>query len=250
MADGGGEGGRPGAPNGDGPGGQQAMSGGGFPVGMPGQFPPGGYPGYPMGPNSYGGYGQYPGYGGYGGYGMYPNVYQMFPGYSMYPQAGGGGYFPQGVGGFPGPGGQPPPPLSDGPDSRERSGVPANPSNMMPGDWLCPRCGDHVFARNRACRRCATPKPEGAGDIGGCSSFADRGLRPAGGLSGGNNQRSLPGDWNCPKCKDLQFARNKQCRMCGCPKPEGGTSDNRDDMTSRNAYRRSRSRSRSKSRRR
>merc|ERR1719305_1991298 len=42
---------------------------------------------------------------------------------------------------------------------------------MMPGDWLCPKCGDLVFARNIACRRCLTPKPSGgaggAGVMGG-----------------------------------------------------------------------------------
>jgi len=27
------------------------------------------------------------------------------------------------------------------------------------------------------------------------------------------------GDWTCPKCGDLQFARNAVCRMCGIPRP-------------------------------
>lgn len=27
------------------------------------------------------------------------------------------------------------------------------------------------------------------------------------------------GDWNCPKCGDLQFAKNPMCRVCGEPKP-------------------------------
>jgi len=30
-----------------------------------------------------------------------------------------------------------------------------------------------------------------------------------------------PGDWRCPKCNDLQFARNFACRMCGASRPEG-----------------------------
>merc|ERR1719428_313755 len=33
------------------------------------------------------------------------------------------------------------------------------------------------------------------------------------------SQRFMPGDWHCPKCKDLQFARNTVCRKCGEPKP-------------------------------
>merc|ERR1712032_117804 len=28
-----------------------------------------------------------------------------------------------------------------------------------------------------------------------------------------------PGDWYCPNCNDLQFARNPKCRKCGTPNP-------------------------------
>eukprot|EP00927_Polykrikos_kofoidii_P069611 TRINITY_DN65158_c0_g1_i1.p2 TRINITY_DN65158_c0_g1~~TRINITY_DN65158_c0_g1_i1.p2 ORF type:complete len:148 (+),score=19.88 TRINITY_DN65158_c0_g1_i1:82-525(+) len=28
-----------------------------------------------------------------------------------------------------------------------------------------------------------------------------------------------PGDWDCVKCNDVQFARNTECRKCGEPKP-------------------------------
>merc|ERR1711879_187727 len=31
-----------------------------------------------------------------------------------------------------------------------------------------------------------------------------------------------PGDWSCPSCGDHQFARNQQCRRCGTPNPGGG----------------------------
>lgn len=34
--------------------------------------------------------------------------------------------------------------------------------------------------------------------------------------------QSLPGDWNCPNCNDLQFSRNSLCRKCGTPRPMGG----------------------------
>jgi len=30
------------------------------------------------------------------------------------------------------------------------------------GDWECPNCGDNVFARNSACRKCGTARPGGA----------------------------------------------------------------------------------------
>lgn len=32
-------------------------------------------------------------------------------------------------------------------------------ADLRPGDWLCPTCGDHVFAKNAECRRCHTQKP-------------------------------------------------------------------------------------------
>jgi predicted RNA-binding Zn-ribbon protein involved in translation (DUF1610 family) len=28
-----------------------------------------------------------------------------------------------------------------------------------------------------------------------------------------------PGDWDCEKCNDFQFARNSHCRKCGSPRP-------------------------------
>ena len=31
--------------------------------------------------------------------------------------------------------------------------------NRRPGDWDCPECGDHQFARNTECRQCGEPKP-------------------------------------------------------------------------------------------
>merc|ERR1719343_1415123 len=36
-------------------------------------------------------------------------------------------------------------------------------AKLKPGDWVCPNCSDHQFAKNEACRKCGTPKPEGAG---------------------------------------------------------------------------------------
>lgn len=37
--------------------------------------------------------------------------------------------------------------------------------SVEPGDWFCPGCGDHQFNRNRACRKCGTPKPHDAAGV-------------------------------------------------------------------------------------
>merc|ERR1719343_1285357 len=45
-------------------------------------------------------------------------------------------------------------------------------------------------------------------------------------VSGNQNTPSVPmgnakpGDWICPGCLDLQFARNANCRKCGTPNPK------------------------------
>mmetsp|Transcript_30402 Transcript_30402/g.45848 ORF Transcript_30402/g.45848 Transcript_30402/m.45848 type:complete len:184 (-) Transcript_30402:151-702(-) len=65
-----------------------------------------------------------------------------------------------------------------------------------PGDWTCPNCGDHQFARNEACRKCETPKPEGAGAGGG-----------EGGGGGG-------GDGGFTGGKGAGKSSGKGCRWC------------------------------------
>merc|ERR1719399_172564 len=67
---------------------------------------------------------------------------------------------------------------------------------MKPGDWRCPGCGDHQFAKNDTCRQCGTEKQQATTICG-----------------------MKPGDWRCPKCKDLQFAKNDNCRQCGFKNP-------------------------------
>merc|ERR1712130_564399 len=34
-------------------------------------------------------------------------------------------------------------------------------SQVKPGDWICPSCGDHQFARNDECKQCSAAKPDG-----------------------------------------------------------------------------------------
>lgn len=92
---------------------------------------------------------------------------------------------------------------------------------MRPGDWICPNCSDHNYAKNAICRRCGTPKQEGDGAGGGADLGVQRQQQQFGG-GGGGQFAPKPGDWYCPSCSDLNFARNVACRRCGTPKPDMG----------------------------
>lgn len=101
------------------------------------------------------------------------------------------------------------------------------------GDWVCGSCGDQQFAKNSMCRMCGAAKPftggfgsGGYGGGGGSDPFSQMaqmmstmnqmmGLMSgqAGGAGGGCGGCG-GGDWYCPDCGDLQFARNATCRMC------------------------------------
>jgi len=91
----------------------------------------------------------------------------------------------------------------------------ASNQSFEDGDWNCPDCGDHQFARNTECRLCGAGKPGGGGG-------ARRGGGAGRGGGGGTSQTFEDGDWNCPACGDHQFARNVVCRLCKARKPGGG----------------------------
>lgn len=194
----------------------------GVPPGVDGMpFGCGGFPGYP----GFFGYGYGAGFP--GGYPQYPGMPQgCFPGYPGY---------------MPGAGGIPPPPPSLGqaalmPPTSAPSAAPlAAEKGRHPGDWTCPQCNDLVFASRKECRRCGTPAPPGRGADG-------RGFSPGRPLPA-NSQKAMPGDWVCPKCRDLQFARNRTCRMCGTEKPATAERPFLEELFKRRSRSRSRSRS-------
>ena len=44
-------------------------------------------------------------------------------------------------------------------DGKKKRTGRARPQHMLVGDWLCPACGDHQFAKNLHCRKCQTLRP-------------------------------------------------------------------------------------------
>eukprot|EP00930_Biecheleria_cincta_P044536 TRINITY_DN30643_c0_g1_i1.p1 TRINITY_DN30643_c0_g1~~TRINITY_DN30643_c0_g1_i1.p1 ORF type:complete len:523 (+),score=87.49 TRINITY_DN30643_c0_g1_i1:72-1640(+) len=86
-----------------------------------------------------------------------------------------------------------------------------------PGDWYCPSCNDLQFARNKQCRKCGAANPDPEGSMAAAQAAGAK----LGGWESSSQRASLPGDWNCPACGDLQFARNTTCRKCGTPNPQG-----------------------------
>jgi len=55
--------------------------------------------------------------------------------------------------------------------ARMAGGAGGGGKGMQPGDWNCPGCGDHQFARNTECRKCQTPNPGGGGaSFGGANN--------------------------------------------------------------------------------
>jgi predicted RNA-binding Zn-ribbon protein involved in translation (DUF1610 family) len=123
-------------------------------------------------------------------------------------------------------------------------------AEKKPGDWSCPACGDHNFARNVFCRRCGAPNPESflvSNRIETRAVDQFRRLPPdlqllvmdAGSLADARDPTAVllsrinkaeqgtlrvaqrkEGDWMCPACGDHNFAKNTSCRRCGAPHPD------------------------------
>eukprot|EP00434_Breviolum_minutum_P001208 symbB.v1.2.001057.t1/scaffold33.1/size517934/9 len=97
-----------------------------------------------------------------------------------------------------------------GPPTKPHSNMAPDGRPMRPGDWACPNCGDHNFARNTQCRKCGTPRPADVTEFP--KPVAEPTYTPDG-------RQMRPGDWICENCGDHNFARNQQCRKCGHPRP-------------------------------
>jgi hypothetical protein len=126
--------------------------------------------------------------GGGGNYGMGGGGYGMGGGFGM-----GGGYG-MGGGGY-GMGGPP----------RGERGSSSGGLECRPGDWKCLECENINFSWRDKCNKCEAPKGDAKPIQLGGRSYGSQGRGP------GGPPEARPGDWDCPKCANLNFSSRTKC---------------------------------------
>lgn len=80
--------------------------------------------------------------------------------------------------------------------------------------WQCEKCNNFNFESRTKCNRCGIPKmPKSLLKI-----------KEENELNNGGEKKKKPlverkGDWQCPKCRNLNFAFRQSCNRCKLPKP-------------------------------
>eukprot|EP00158_Paraphelidium_tribonemae_P009052 Partr_v1_DN28756_c1_g2_i2_m61682 putative zinc finger len=109
----------------------------------------------------------------------------------------------------------------------------SNSTTFKSGDWYCPGCHTHNFARRDTCFRCRGSKPDiehnSEAFDGPAPSISDQSGAKRDDLSGEERlpfayprgTKSRRGDWGCAdaKCRAVNFASRKQCHQCNADKP-------------------------------
>ncbi|KAK9822863.1 hypothetical protein WJX81_005882 [Elliptochloris bilobata] len=104
-------------------------------------------------------------------------------------------------------------PRARGRDNERRARAPRDSmeNTMKPGDWSCPDCASHNFARRMECFRCGAPRPEGVGGPRG-------GDLVYGGARASRPYEQREGDWHCG-CGADNFSFRTSCFRCDAPRP-------------------------------
>ena len=89
--------------------------------------------------------------------------------------------------------------------------------NHSRNDWDCGECGNSNFSFRTECNRCGASK--GRGGRGASKQWTGTDRR-AGDRKDAPQPRA--GDWECRKCKKMNFAKRNECFSCRTPKRVGG----------------------------
>eukprot|EP00245_Coleochaete_scutata_P014025 TRINITY_DN5874_c0_g1_i1.p1 TRINITY_DN5874_c0_g1~~TRINITY_DN5874_c0_g1_i1.p1 ORF type:complete len:305 (+),score=56.90 TRINITY_DN5874_c0_g1_i1:116-1030(+) len=115
-------------------------------------------------------------------------------------------------------------------DGGRGDGGPPKQSWRQDGDWQCPNpsCENINFAFRGQCNKCQAPRPGGGGGPGMGGRGEGRGRGGRGGRDGGRGPGGPPGlfgpgDWACPMCGNMNWAKRLKCNICMTNKP--GTSE-------------------------
>ena len=115
-----------------------------------------------------------------------------------------------------------------GRENRDNRGGNSNHQNR---DWDCPKCNNSNFSFRTECNRCGEQKGRGGSnfqrdDRRGRDDRRDNNRRDNRNTHGDN-------DWDCPKCKNSNFAFRTECNRCGESKGRGDSNFQRNDRRGR-----------------
>jgi len=104
------------------------------------------------------------------------------------------------------------------------SDEPSGKLETRPGDWRCPKCSNVNFSWRDKCNKCEEPRGdtpaivvENGGAANGWHSNGGMGGMMGGyqgmmnGMMGKSGPEARPGDWECPRCGNINFSSRTKC---------------------------------------
>jgi|EP00670_Eutreptiella_braarudii_P001237 uncharacterized OB-fold protein len=101
-------------------------------------------------------------------------------------------------------------------------------SQQYAPDWRCTSCGNINFARRTECKQCSKPRTADAQPAFAPNHAALKASQQIRGYGGPKTVIMGPGDWTCPSCGFMNFARRVECLQCKTDRPSslGGPMSN------------------------